>query len=301
MAKTTGWVIVATEGTTVDGRSISKDWINQMAASYDTEEYQARIWPEHFRSSWGAFEGKAWGDVLELKAAEQGGKLRLFAKLRANDYLLEANKDDQKLYTSIEPEPDYKASGTCYLMGLAVTDSPASTGTTRLKFSMGNNAKEHEFSALETLKITDFIHSDEQQMPTEKGLFALLSNFFSSGHKPTAAEAEEEPMDKQQYDALMGKIDGIGEKVNTLETQVNEFSKKPADDKPADKPADTVTDKSEDKPAAGITAEQFSQLIEKVDSIGTKVNGLDTQFKALSKETANQEPDKTGDDFASVV
>ncbi|MBO2682998.1 GPO family capsid scaffolding protein [Shewanella algae] len=300
MPKETGWVIVATEGTTVDGRSISKDWINQMAASYDPNEYQARIWPEHFRSSWGPFEGKAWGDVLELKAADQGGKLRLFAKLRANDYLLEANKDDQKLYMSIEPEPDYKASGICYLMGLAVTDSPASTGTTRLKFSMGSSTKEHDFSAFETLKPTDFIRSDDEHMPTEKGLFALLSNFFSSGHKPTAAEAEEEPMNEKQFDALMGKIDGIGEKVNTLETQVNEFSKKPADPKLEEKPEETTA--GEGKPDTGITPEQFNTLVSKLDGIETQQTKLTNDFAALKKEVPNQEPDPAGgSDTISLV
>lgn len=297
MAKETGWVILATEGATVDGRTISKEWINQMAANYDPELYQARIWPEHFRSSWAPFEGKAWGDVLQLKAAEQGGKLRLFGKLRANDYLIAANKDDQKLYLSIEPEPDFQMSGKCYLMGLAVTDSPASTGTSRLKFSIGNNTHEHEYSALETLSKSDFINSDE---PDEKSLFALLHNFFS--RKPSAPEpTEEQPMNKEQFDALMGKVDGISAKVGELEGKIAEFSKKPADDKPADKPADTVTDKPDEKQETGITAEQFSKLESAITGLVGKVDGMETKFNALSKEVPNQQPAPTGSEFAAVV
>lgn len=297
MPKETGWVVLATEGATVDARSISKDWINQMAANYDQELYQARIWPEHFRSSWGPYEGKAWGDVIALKAADMDGKLRLFGKLRANDYLIAANKDDQKLYLSIEPEPDFQGKGTCYLMGLAVTDSPASTGTSRLKFSIGTNTHEHEYSALETLSASDFISSDA---PDEKSLFALLSKFFSR-HQPAPEPTEEEPMNKEQFDALMGKVDGIVIKVGELEGKVAEFSKKPADDKPADKPEDTVTDKPADKPEVGITAEQFSKLENAISGLVTKVDGMETKFTALSKEVPHQEPAPTGGEFAAVV
>lgn len=109
MPKTSDWVIVATAGTTVsDGRVISESWINDMAELYDPEEYKALIWPEHYRSAWAVFEGKNWGEVEELKAGKFKDKLRLFAKLTPNHYLLEANKDGQKLFSSIEPEPDYK-------------------------------------------------------------------------------------------------------------------------------------------------------------------------------------------------
>ena len=132
MPKISEWKIIATEGPTVDGRKITRDWIEQMAASYSMDEYTALIWPEH-RRFYGY--GENWGRVVEVKAEEQGGKLRLFAKLEPNDYLLEANRKKQKLFTSIEPNPDYKGEGRCYLMGLAATDSPASTGTSLLQFS----------------------------------------------------------------------------------------------------------------------------------------------------------------------
>lgn len=38
---------VATEGTATDGRTITREWIQQMAASYDPKKFGARIWLEH--------------------------------------------------------------------------------------------------------------------------------------------------------------------------------------------------------------------------------------------------------------
>ncbi|KTF14823.1 GPO family capsid scaffolding protein [Pseudoalteromonas sp. H105] len=308
-AKQTGWVIAATEGATVDGRTISKEWINQMAESYSPDEYTALIWPEHFRSSWGPSEGKNWGSVDEVKAAKQGGKLRLFVKITANDYLLAANKDGQKLFMSIEPNPDYKSEGRCYLQGLAVTDSPASSGTSRLKFSIGDNQADHEYSHLETLQHSDFIttFSDPaNDIPADKqtkalGLFAQLFNLFSSDQQPADPQeplTEEEPMNKEQFDALMGKVEGLDTKVTDLETKFSKQPKgeetPPVEEPPAAKPEG-------DKPETGVTAEQFSQLMEKVDGFSKKVDGIETKFNALSQEQSGQEPDPVGGETVDLV
>ncbi|MPX98044.1 capsid protein, partial [Salinivibrio sp. VYel6] len=53
MGKTSDWKIVATEGSTIDERTISAQWIKDMAEQYSLNEYVALIWPEHSRSSWG--------------------------------------------------------------------------------------------------------------------------------------------------------------------------------------------------------------------------------------------------------
>ena len=309
MAKQSGWVIAATEGATVDGRIISKEWINQMAASYSVDEYTALIWPEHFRSSWGPSEGKNWGTVDEVKAAKQGGKLRLFVKITANDYLLNANKDGQKLFMSIEPNPDYKSEGRCYLQGLAVTDSPASSGTSRLKFSIGDNEADHEYSQLETLQHSDFITTnsepklnitaDEQAQGLK--ILSQFFNLFSGKQKPADQQdkitiTEEDTMKQEQFDALMGKFEGIEAKVTDLETK---FSK-PAE-KPEVKPEPTPEPEIKPEPATGVTAEQFSQLMEKMDGFGKKVDGIETKFNALSQEQGGQEPDPVGGETVDLV
>ena len=309
MAKQSGWVIAATEGATVDGRTISKEWITQMAASYSVDEYTALIWPEHFRSSWGPSEGKNWGTVDEVKAAKKGGKLRLFVKITANDYLLAANKDGQKLFMSIEPNPDYKSEGRCYLQGLAVTDSPASSGTSRLKFSIGDNEVNHEYSQLETLQHSDFITTNSEPnnpTPSDKqskfmNLFAQMASLFSTDQQPADQQdeiTEEEPMNKEQFDAVMGKFDGLETKVNDLETK---FSKQPKAEEtpPVEEP--TAVEPESDKTAAGVTAEQFSQLMEKMDGFSKKVDGIESKFNALSQEQGGQEPDPVGGETVDLV
>lgn len=310
MGKQTGWVIAATEGATVDGRTITKQWIEDMAAQYSTDEYTALIWPEHFRSTWGPFEGKNWGTVDEVKASTTGGKLRLYVKLTANDYLLEANKDGQKLFMSIEPNTDYKGTGKAYLQGIAVTDSPASTGTTRLKFSVGETQRDHEVSQLEELLKSDFItdqinEKDQQYSATEKGLIAAMLDFFKR-HKtpdPATVTTEEEPMNKEQFDALMGKFDSFGTKLNELETKVEAFSKQPEADKKDDVKVDDKGDKKvDDKAAAGITAEQFNQLETMFKGFSDKLGKMETKFNELSAEVPGQQPNPAGkgDDFSVV-
>lgn len=287
MTKKTGWVIAATEGATVDGRTITKAWIDDMAELYSTDEYTALIWPEHFRSSWAPFEGKNWGVVDEVKASKFNGKLRLFVKLTANDYLLEANKDEQKLFMSIEPDIDFKGSGRCYLRGLAVTDSPASTGTTRLKFSVGENETEHEYSQLETLEFKDFIQ-DTDNKSVQSRLFGVLEAFFRSNTPDTAIDSEEEkPMSKEQFEALMGQFSAFGDRLGNLETQVKQFSKEPSEDTPPEGEQETP-------PAGGVTAEQFALLGDQLTGFTSKLDKLTTEFAALKEETPNQEPKPEG-------
>lgn len=58
----TDWLCVATEGDTVDGREIKRQWIIDMGETYDYNHYVALIWPEH-EDDCGNF-----GEVLEATA-----------------------------------------------------------------------------------------------------------------------------------------------------------------------------------------------------------------------------------------
>ncbi|WP_208534362.1 GPO family capsid scaffolding protein, partial [Pseudomonas aeruginosa] len=130
------WFRIAVEGATTDGRNIERDWIEQMAAQYDPNTYGARINCEHIKWAWPAGEFGAYGDVLACKAEEIDingqKKLALFAQLEPNQALLELNKQRQKVYTSVEIDPKFADTGKAYLVGLAITDSPASLGTEAL-------------------------------------------------------------------------------------------------------------------------------------------------------------------------
>ena len=143
MAKTK-FFRVAVEGATLDGRVIERAWIEQMAASYDPATYTARINCEHIAGYSPDRPFNAYGSVLSLKAedveltinGEKKTLLALYAEIDANDQLVEINKAGQKLFTSCEIHPNFAGEGKAYLVGLAVTDQPASLGTEALKFAV---------------------------------------------------------------------------------------------------------------------------------------------------------------------
>ena len=137
----TKWFRVATEGATTDGRAILRSWIEQMAKNFSPAKYGARVWIEHMRGLLPDSAFAAQGDVLAVKAeAVEDGKLALFAQIKPLESLMAMNKAGQKLYTSIEVDPNFADTGEAYLIGLAVTDSPASLGTELLAFAAQNTA-----------------------------------------------------------------------------------------------------------------------------------------------------------------
>jgi hypothetical protein len=131
---------IAVEGATTDGRVISRDWISQMAKNYSPEMYGARINMEHIRGYAADSTFRRFGDVTAVEAEEIGdgplkGKLALFGWIDPTPELVELTKARQKIYTSIEVNPEFADTGEAYLVGLAVTDDPASLGTEILSFS----------------------------------------------------------------------------------------------------------------------------------------------------------------------
>ncbi|OLU22465.1 phage capsid protein [Pseudomonas sp. PA15(2017)] len=202
------WTRIATEGATTDGRKIERKWIEQMAVQYSPSTYGARINCEHIKSYFPGSEFGAYGDVVALKAEEvelNGEKrLGLFAQLQPNDALIALNKKGQKIYTSIEVQPEFADTGKAYLVGLAVTDTPASLGTEALSFSAQHgtlaNRKQAEgnlftaaaetalefeevidtpsmFAALKT-KVTELLGKSKEKEGTDAANFAALGTLI---------------------------------------------------------------------------------------------------------------------------
>ncbi|MFA9499911.1 GPO family capsid scaffolding protein [Mannheimia sp. E30BD] len=176
MTKTTlstNWICIATSGPTVDGREISPQDLLDMAANYNTNEYTALIWPEHYR--W-----QNYGKVLEVKAEQvNDNEVKLFAKISPNANLLTLNQEGQKLFTSIEIYPNFNNSGKPYLGGLAVTDSPASRGTTELNFAVRGIPAGTTFGNVESFSF-QLLEDEEQQAV---GLFKFFAKLFSEKDK----------------------------------------------------------------------------------------------------------------------
>ncbi|MFZ6875358.1 GPO family capsid scaffolding protein [Undibacterium sp. Di27W] len=133
---------VAVEGATTDGRKIERSWIQQMAKNFDPQKYGARIWMEHIRGTLADSPFRAYGDVTAVKAEEVtidgNKKLALFAQIEPTPDLVAMTKAKQKIYTSIEVNDKFADTGEAYLVGLGVTDSPASLGTEILAFAAQN-------------------------------------------------------------------------------------------------------------------------------------------------------------------
>lgn len=132
---------IGVEGATTDGREIQREWLEQMAASYNPTFYTALINLEHIKSYSPDSAFNRYGKVTALVAEEiqdgpLAGKMALYADVEPTDSLVALVKKGQKLFTSMEVSPKFADTGKAYLVGLAATDDPASLGTEMLAFSV---------------------------------------------------------------------------------------------------------------------------------------------------------------------
>ncbi|CNK63417.1 phage capsid scaffolding protein [Yersinia enterocolitica] len=180
---------IGVEGDTCDGRVIDADDINQMAESFDPRVYGCRINLEHLKSYFPDSPFRRYGDVSALKAETieddsiLNGKRALFAQISPTDDLVQMTKALQKIYTSMEISPNFANTGNAYLVGLAVTDDPASLGTEMLEFSA--KAKHNPLAARKSNPENLFSAAVEVQLEfedvTEPGitLFNVVKSIFS--------------------------------------------------------------------------------------------------------------------------
>lgn len=206
---------VAVEGATTDGRKIDRKWIEEMAAQYDPNTYGARINCEHIKWSWPGGEFGAYGDVTALSAQEVeiGGekKLALYAQIEPNEALLALNKAGQKIYTSVEINPKFADTGKAYLVGLAITDSPASLGTEALAFSSQHGSldqrkenKDNLFTATtDEEAVLDFEEVSETE-PASAGLFKRVIELLGK-NKDKATEND------AQFTELASAVEALAE------------------------------------------------------------------------------------------
>ena len=196
----TKWFRVATEGATTDGRAIQRVWIEQMAKNFNPAKYGARVWIEHMRGLLPDSAFAAQGDVLALRTQEvEDGKLGLFAQIKPLESLIAMNKAGQKLYTSIEVDPNFADTGEAYLVGLAVTDTPASLGTELLTFAQQNPAanplagRKQSANNLFSAATAFTLELEPEQPDSAPGPLAQALEKFNNllakamGHEPTTA------------------------------------------------------------------------------------------------------------------
>ena len=192
MAKTR-YFRIAVEGGTTDGRVIERDWIDQMAAGYNPATYTAGINCEHLRGYSPEPPFNSYGSVAALKAedveltinGQKETRRALLAQLDPNDQLLSVNRAKQKLFTSCEISPNFGGTGKAGLVGLAITDNPASLGTEMLAFAAQAGAA-NPFSARKLDAANLITAATEAEIVLEgdgsdpTGMFASMKNMFDA-------------------------------------------------------------------------------------------------------------------------
>lgn len=179
MASKSNFFRVATEGQTTDGRTIKREWIEEIAETYNPKLYCARIFCEHIRGVHPDFGFRCLGDVSAVKAEQVDGKMALFAQIDPTDEMVRWSREGQKVFPSIEVIENFAGSGKAYLFGLAVTDSPASTGTE--KFMFASQAAPFHFKADEPCRIQIEDHTDMSAATNDQpSLVDRIKGMFSA-------------------------------------------------------------------------------------------------------------------------
>lgn len=234
---------IAVEGATTDGRVISRDWISQMAKNYSPEVYGARINMEHIRGYAADSTFRRFGDVTTVEAEEIGdgplkGKLALFGWIDPTPELVELTKARQKIYTSIEVNPEFADTGEAYLVGLAVTDDPASLGTEILSFSA--TARVNPLASRKLDKGNLFTAAEETVIEFEEvaepspSLLARISAMFSAKKKTdgeqfadvgaaVTAVAEQVQLNAESQTLKLSALEqSVGARLEAIEQQAGE-------------------------------------------------------------------------------
>ncbi|XPV75178.1 MAG: GPO family capsid scaffolding protein [Desulfovibrio sp.] len=289
----TDFVKVAQSGATIDGRNIDPQWLRDMAETYDPETYHALIWPEHSR--WGG----NYGSVEELKVVEENGIVSLYAKLSPNERLLDANKEKQKLFTSIEHISNFSGSGKAYLGGLAVTDSPASLGTEKLQFSLRDPKDRKVISGVELDQFT-FSNDTDTAEAFGKEARNLFKKFFSrtpaKTETPEAGANEDVMTDEQAKEfnagqqALAAAITALGEKMD------GHFSAQGASEPT---PAKVNATPKAETPADDKYSAQLGVMIDKFDTMKADIDDMKTRFSQATPATST--PATTGSGPVGII
>jgi len=270
----THFVTIATAGATLDGREIKEEWLQQVAKNYDPDLYTAVINFEHIRN-FGNF-----GTVQAVRLGRsKSGKTTLEAQLAPNPRMIELNKSGQKLFTSAEIKIKFADTGEAYLFGLALTDSPASLGTTLIELS----AQETNHCYSEPLELNLDAPADIEAEAGMKALLSTLTQLFrKEAHSPEPAQ-DEHMNDKQ----LKQLLDAQSQHFATLNTTIADALAK------ATMPSTETTEPP--APEGDDTSGETYASQASVEQLTTQVEQLSAQLtQALEGKVTTPVPPQTG-------
>ncbi|MBW0864979.1 GPO family capsid scaffolding protein [Escherichia coli] len=226
---------VAVSGSTVDGREISPVHLREAAENFNPDVYAARVNVEHYLSPCPSSEFSAMGDVTALSTEDitegpLAGRTALYAEIEPTERMKQLVADGKKIYSSIELHPQFSINGRAYLVGLAMTDTPASLGTERLKFTAQQRQAVMTFNSIqgEAPLISEAIESEiiemaEQRQEEGTQWFNRVMGIIGRGRKA----------DDASFSRIQEAVEGVAtsqadiiDRFNALETRHQQDSQK---------------------------------------------------------------------------
>ena len=226
---------VAVSGSTVDGREISPVHLREAAENFNPDVYAARVNVEHYLSPCPSSEFSAMGDVTALSTEDitegpLAGRTALYAEIEPTERMKQLVADGKKIYSSIELHPQFSVNGRAYLVGLAMTDTPASLGTERLKFTAQQRQAVMKFNSVqgEAPLISEAIESEiiemaEQRQEEGTQWFNRVMGIIGRGRKA----------DDASFSRIQEAVEGVAtsqadiiDRFNALETRHQQDSQK---------------------------------------------------------------------------
>ena len=282
----TGWVALATSGPVVhgkeDGRVVKKEWLEDIAETFNTKVFTPQMWFDHRRY----FSG---GNVVAVKLEpatepELKGEVQLFGILAPNDALTNANRYGDYTFPSIEVGENYRGTGKYFLKGLGVTDQPASAGVTELNFSEGGKNEKAHLLQGEQFNLADACEQEEKDNP---GLVKHIFKTLLADSTPPAPQDEDDMNEKQFNEFKSEIVTAISGAFTEQNTAFSAISAKLEAQAAAPNPSENGDHEEE---AASVSAADFSALQE-------NFNTLQTQFNTLLNTSAGSTP--TGENTGS--
>ncbi|AAW86508.1 probable capsid scaffolding protein [Aliivibrio fischeri ES114] len=249
-------ICILTAGPTVDGRNIEQSVIDDIAETYDPKRYNARINEEHW--SW----SDKFGSVLSVEKRDD----QLFAVLKPNSLLLSTIEKGQLLHTSCEIRANFQGTGKSYLTGLALTDEPASVGTTEMHLSAKEKNKDKSyFSSGATISKDDLSNNIDVDVQEDRKFLSRLKQLLSLGEPDKTQSLEEsEDMNEELKELLQAQTAAV----TALTAQVTSLA--------------ATLNKEESAPVEEENNE--TELAEKVDALSTKLDDVVTKLSNITDE-----------------
>jgi hypothetical protein len=191
MAKSKFFRVFVEGFTASDGRKIEASWIDDIVSTFNAATYTPRINIEHIKGYSPEPPFNGYGDVVAVKAqtdelvinGQTERRRALYLQVDPNEQLIAMRAKGQKPFPSVEISPDFAGTGKVGLVGLALTDNPASLGTEAFNFSAfkpmfdaRKSAPNNLFS--EAFEAVDIVMEDAPVDGT--GIAAAIASGFAS-------------------------------------------------------------------------------------------------------------------------